>query len=532
MLKQIYLLTKIQLLNTGGFNQIRYGKDKKKRNNLILMLSSYLFVGLIFAAYMGIISFGMVLLGMGDMVPAVTAALVSVVVLFFTMIKAGSVIFEMKTYDMMVSLPVSPTAIVVSRFLNMYVMDVLFGFIIMLPSAIISGVMMGKGIGYYLLYLIGILLVPLLPLTIATAVGALITAVSSRMKHKNLVTIVMTIGVTLVIILLSLSLSGTATEITITEEILGDLLEMVESQIFGMYPPARLFMEAVSYGNLLSGLLFLLVSACPFLLLIALVQKEFLAISSILYTHKSGAKYEMQELYQLSPVKALYKKELARYFSSSIYVLNTLIIYLIMILLAAAVAVFGAEKVEEIMEFPGIVTKAMPFLLAMFGCMSSTTNCTISMEGKEWWLSLSLPIRARQLFDGKMMVNLTVALPCYLISEILLLFSLKGSVLDMVWLILVPLAYILLFTVFGITINSKMPVFKWEKEETAVKQGGALLIAMLIAMVSTIIPMIAVFIIPAGSQHLLYGIITCLVLAVTCILYVRNSRVDLRTLDD
>ncbi|MDL2301623.1 hypothetical protein LJC58_04620 [Lachnospiraceae bacterium OttesenSCG-928-D06] len=530
MWKQIKLLTKLQLINTWGFNQIRYGRDKKKRNNLILMLVVYVFLALMITGYSGLLAISLNILGLSDVMPAIAVLVVSIVILFFSMIKAGNVIFEMKTYDMLISLPVSKTAIIVSRFLDMYIKDFFLGLGVLLPITIVTGIMTQRGISYYLLMIPGALLLPLLPLTIATAIGALITAVASRMKHKNLITIVLTLGITLGIVVASVSLPSLEGEITITEEAFQTILEAIKIQLLGIYPPAKFYMEMVSYGNLLSGICFFLISVCPFVLLMAVIQHNFQRISSALYANRASKKYVMKELQQTSPLMALFKKEIRNYFSISMYVLNTLMGYLLMVVLGVAVFVVGEQEMDQMMQIPGLITKTMPLLLACMCGISSTTNSTISIEGNKWWLALSLPISAKQLFDGKILVNLAVALPCYVVTEILLLISLSGSFLDKIWLIIIPLCYILLFSVVGITLNSVMPQFQWEKVETVIKQGGSVFIAMVIGMVSAIIPMIIVSILPRAFSHVVYGVLTVCLLAITALLYYRNSKLDLRKL--
>ncbi len=103
------------------------------------------------------------------------------------MFKAGSVIFQKNFYEILCSLPVSQTAIVISRFLSMYVGNVLLAFAVMIPGMAVYAYFMQPGFSFYLLAIIGTLFIPLLPMTIATLFGALITAISSRMKHKSLV---------------------------------------------------------------------------------------------------------------------------------------------------------------------------------------------------------------------------------------------------------------------------------------------------------------------------------------------------------
>lgn len=534
MWKQIMLLTKLQSCNLGGLNQLKYGKDKKQKNRLILLAVTYLILGIFLAFYSGAVAYGCVLMGMADIVPAYVLAVVSLLILFFTMFKAGSILFNMNTYEMMISLPVSPAAIVISRFFSMYLQNVVLGMVVMIPSAVVAGIMTNAGIGYYLLMLVGTLLMPFLPMTIATAAGAVITAISSRMKHKNLVTIILTIGLTVGILVLSFALPGSSGmydgSLIITQDMLQELGTIAKEQIYGIYPPARLFTAGVVEGSLSAFLEFAVLSLGCFLVLAALVQWKFVSICSALYARSAGKNYQMQELSQSRPLIALYQKEMKRYFASSIYVLNTMIGYLLMVVFAVALFVTGVDEMEGILQMPGIVTKAVPLVMALMCSFTSTTVSSISMEGKQWWIARSLPFSTRQLLDSKIMVNLTIALSCYLLSEVFLFLALKVSFLEGVWMLLVPLVYIFFMSVAGLTINCKMPVFQWESETVAVKQGGALFVAILVGFASVLVPMILVLFVSGIAVHLVMCITVVVIGGATWFLYLKNNLIDLRTI--
>ena len=150
------------------------------------------------------------------------------------------------------------------------------------------------------------------------------------------------------------------------------------------------------------------------------------------------------------------------------------------------------------------------------------------MEGKQWWLTKSLPLTTAQILDSKILVNLTVALPCLVLTDLILMIAVKTTFLGYVWIFVIPFAYLLLFSVLGITINLKMPLFDWESEAVVVKQSGAVVVSMMTGMISTILPMVLVLVLPRRLTDVCLGAVTVLVLAVTAVLYRKNRRVDLR----
>lgn len=529
MWKQIRLLTGISLRNLCGWNQIKYGKDQKKKNRLVLLAVTYAILGVVLAFYAGMLGFGCVLLGMADIVPAYVLAVVSLVILFFSVFKAGSILFDTKSYEMMISLPVKPAAIVMSRFLTMYAENLAVGMVVLLPASGVYAYFVRPGALFYVTILAGAVLMPLLPMTAATAVGAAVMAVSSRMKHKNLISIVLLMGLTIGTPLLLLGRSSDQT--VITEQMLQNIASLMAQQIYGIYPPARLFTAGVVEGNMGAFLTFAVISIGSFLMLAALVQWKFAAICTALNAAAAGKNYKMQNLTASSPLNALYKRELKRYFSSVIYVCNTLVGYVLMVVMAAGVLVAGKDKMEQMMGLPGLINRVMPMALAFMCGFSSTTTSSISMEGKQWWLVRSLPVSTGQILSGKMLVNLTMALPCYAAAQILLLLSSGGTVAERMWTVIVPFVYIMFGTVLGIAINCRMPIFEWESESAVVKQSGATLAALVVNFITVLVPLMLLIVFKTLSMHLVLGAATAVIMCLTVILYSKNRKIDLKTIE-
>ena len=153
--KQIRLLTKISLCNLFGINEFRFNKDKKKKNRYLLLgaIWSIVLVALIVAV--GYMSRGLVSIQMGRLVPAAQALCVSLIALVFTLFKAGPVLFEQGAYEKQITLPVTTRAIIVSRFLSMYVTNLLLSLLVMVPGMVVYGVMEHPPIAFYVYDMIG-----------------------------------------------------------------------------------------------------------------------------------------------------------------------------------------------------------------------------------------------------------------------------------------------------------------------------------------------------------------------------------------
>ncbi len=512
MTRQIRLLTKLSLYGMFGLNEFRHTKDGKKKLRYCLMGVLWVLLILMLAGYVGLTSYGLVVIGMGYFVPAVLGMLVSLVTFFFTIAKAGPVLFDQRAYERQVALPVEAKSIIVSRFLSMYLTDLLLGLVVMLPGMAVYSAMERPGFGFYLYGAVVILFLPLLPLTAASVVGAVIAGIAGRWKRKNLVSILLTMIFVCVVLVGSMSLGG------LDESQLGAMMEEIagqlERQIGRLYPPAIWISRAMVYGQVAWLFMFLGVSLGSFLIFLEILGHFYSKVCQMLGAREARGNYQMQRLKAKSVMRSLVEREWRRYFASSVYVVNTLTGELMMVLLALGVALAGRDTVDRLLGLPGAVDRTLPVLLGALPVMMPLTACSLSMEGKNWWMTQTLPVTRRALIWSKVNLQLIVALPFYLVSEVALLIALGPNLLEAVCLLVVPATYILFGARAGIAVNEKFPVFEWDSEAKVVKQGASAFLMMVIGLATAAVPIIALFILEEMTV-LVYGVTAGLLLLLT-----------------
>ena len=521
MIKQTARLFSVQMINLFGMNEIRYTRDKKKKSRFALMAVIWALLIALMIFYAVILSNAFVQMGMAEIIPIYLYMMPCIVILCFTFLKSGSIIFQRSSYEMLVSLPVSETAIVVSRFLTMYVTNLFLGAAVMIPGLVIYAGFMHPAFSFYIYSFLGILLLPMLPISVATIFGAGITAISSRMRHKSIISSVLTIGV-VALIVVGEGFLGNMSE-TVTEDMIKDMAAYFTAQIGAVYPPAVWFGKCVTEGAF-GGFLYLTgISLGVFGLLVFALGKCFGTVCSALNATSAKNTYKMQTLATSSPLQALWKRELKRYFASSIYVTNTLVGYVLMA--AACIALFftGPEVFESVISVPGAAEAGLPLLLGLMASIAPATSCSVSMEGKQWWIAQTLPVRSRDIWSAKILANLTLALPFYLVSIVFALLAVKPSVSEGIWLILLPAAYIVFSSVLGITMNLAFPVMKWEAESRVVKQSASVMLTMLVGFVTALIPVFFLVVLGVPSGIVWSGTFLLLVGAAV-VLHFRNGK--------
>jgi len=529
---QIATFTKLQLVNLYGKNVFRNLKDPKEKRKKFWLYIVSLFVIIVVAGYAGGMSYGYVYMGLAEILPAYLIMVVSLIILLFSIFKAGDIIFQKNSYDILVSLPVRNSTIVISRFVRLYVENILLSLIVMLPAMVVFGIMEKPSGSFYVIGMITVLFIPLVPITISVFVGALIKAISSRSRHKNLVSVLLSVALVTGLMVGGMSLSVSVENIDINE--LENLLNVMLDVINRIYPPALWLGNAMLAGDFVACFGCVCAGMVVLCLVIGVVSANYTRICHGIFSTSARHDYQMEDLKSCHMLGALYKREFKRYFASSVYVTNTIISPLMGILFAGAMLFITSEQLETtVADFyaqSGLllqIRSMLPMALATVFCMMPITAVSISMEGKQWWIIKTLPISAKHLLDSKLLMNLSILAPCCGISVIMVAIGQKVTPVEFVWLLLVPFLSMLFSCVFGQTVNLKLPVFDWENEVSVVKQSASMLVGGLVPFLVMLILTFGVMLIPAQYTNLAM-ILLCLGLGIaTFILYRKNSRVDL-----
>lgn len=518
-------LLKVQLLRLFNLNEIHYSKDVKKKKNAILMAISFLIVGIFLIVYIGMMAYSLVLVGAVDLIPSYILVITSLVILFFSIFKMNGILFGAKDYELLTSLPVRPAAVVVSRFITIYVGNIGFACLTMFPGTLIYVLYAQESFSFYFMLILSVFFIPLIPLTIAGILSVIITWVSSQMKHKNLVTIVLSFALCIGVIVLSFS-SG-----NMNQQDLSNLSLMLTQQLKQMYPVAPLYSSAMVSGNWLSFLAFVLLSIVIYAVFVLFTAWKYNEIHNALKARTTKNNYVLEELKIKAPWKALYQKEMKRYFSSSVYVLNTGIGYVMAIGLGIFLFVIGSDGLSRILGAQGTLDDLYtlaPLFVAGLMSTSSTTVSSISLEGKQWNMLLSLPISPKTLFDSKILWNLTLSVPTILITSTLFAIGLKLSGITVILLYLTPLAYSVFSAVFGIFINLRLPNFAWDNEAVVVKQSSATMIGMFVPMAMEIIPFVIILSASDQAANIVLLLATLINGILALLLYRQIGKVDLK----
>ena len=475
-MKKVLRLVSVQIgAMIGEFFSI--GDVRKRKSNLL-----YGGIGLFVVGMAAVSFFYSYMLGQGlmiydsiDILPSLMMAMTSVMILLTTIFKIKGTIFGFRDYDMVMSLPVSTGGIVASRIILLYLLNMVFVVIVILPMMIAYGILVNPSPIFYIMGFLTMFFIPMVPVVLASIIGTLITYLASRFRYRNFVTIVLSIFAIFMFMGISSTRGGS------TEELV-NMTKALSDQVNSIYPLSSFYTKAVCDADFLALSIFLGISLLSFLLYSLMIGKVFKKINSSLMTGSYRVNYQMGELKQSSPLKALYKKELKRYFSSALYVLNTGFGIVLLIFLSIAAffvdlnTLFGDPLATlQLKQFA-------PMIVSFCIVTCCTTMASISLEGRNLWILKAMPVSEKTIFHSKMATNFTIIAPAFLAAVLISMTVGYGFMQGLITLIVAILCAFFTAAI-GLILNLRFPNLNWTNETMVIKQSAASILSIFAGMV-------------------------------------------------
>ena len=294
MRNRYLLLLKMQLYNLFGINRILHSHSKKEKHRSMALGGIFILVIGLMIAYSTIISISLASMGTVNVLPTISALVCSVITLILTFLKSSGVLIGLRDYDMIMSLPVKNSEVVLSRLTMVYLTNLLISVIAVLPSVVIFGINSEVGISGNTMFLLSFLFLPVIPMIVSLGLGVLISAVSSRSKHKNILSLVLST----LIVLLIVAASAKAQSMD-SDEIL-NIGIMLSNMANKLYALVGLISKAVEQQNWLYFLAFVGMSVLISAIFVGIVahfyQKMILLLIFSFLLYKQLQQYRLYEI--------------------------------------------------------------------------------------------------------------------------------------------------------------------------------------------------------------------------------------------
>ncbi len=465
------------------------GKRSQKGIGEAGMIILFFFAGISFLFLFGTMAFAM---GIG-FIPAnlewmyfgIMSIMMFMLCFIGTIFMAKQQMFEAKDNQTLLSMPIKPRDILLSRIISIGATNYFLALLIGLPFGIVYIILEGFSFAGAVFFILGLILIPLLALSLSMLFGWILAVVSGRMKYKNAVNLIISSAFLMAYFYFCFSWQNRLEGLVERGAEVADTLSKY-------LPPVYHFGKAAAEGNVLSFLIFAAFCVIPFIVAVIIISKNFI---KIITTERGNTKVEYKggEMKASSEFKALASIELKRLTSSPSYMLNGGT-GLLFILMAAFFFLLRKGQMEEALaEFGSIGKYIGPTMIVgmLYMCsMNIISAGTISMEGKTLWQLKSLPIDPKSVLLSKLYPHIVVSLPIVVLACILLQFGIDDmSILGRILLILIPIAATFFNAVLGVRINLSHPKFDWINEAQAIKQGASPMLTMVLGMAMALISM-------------------------------------------
>lgn len=488
-------LLKVNLLHTFNINAIFHEESPKERLKLAGFLAIMLLVGVVACSYsyfyFSMLAPSYMAMGMIDMLLGTMMAICSFLILFTSVYKVVGLVIGCKDYDMLASLPIKNQDIMISKWATLYLGNLLFLLVILVPGVIVYQSYVHVDVMFYILLALLIMVLPLLPLTIGCLVGIVIRFLASRFKYSNILTVVLSCGAIILYMYFIFQLQSKTELVSIGTT--------VATMLNNMYPLTTIFVDALCNLDIVALVLFTIINVASFGIFTALLSKYYVRINNALLERKAKGNYVLTKAKRSGVLMTLFKKEMKRYFSSSIYVLNTAMGVLLQTVAIVYLAFQGEATIREVipMDISGLLVQVLPIFVCLLAGMCTTTACCISMEGKQLWIIKTLPISTMQIFLAKMLVNVVITLPLSIMNTLIISFVFHLPIVQVFLALLIIIVYVLCSSMSGLIINLFFPVFNWQSEARVVKQSISVMLQMVFGIALAIVP---------GVMLLVYGL--------------------------
>lgn len=404
---------------------------------------------------------------------AIIAGLMS---LMLTIFAASGLVFGGKDNDIMLTLPVSAFTVVLGKVLALYLENLVFCGLWMVPVGASYVLCAGLSAGQAVLFCVRLALaapfLPLLPSALALLGGWLIAYASGRMRHKAAAGTVL--GMALVCVLLVVSMQ--------MNRLLGLLLSDLDGMRRTLHTwllPFGLLLDALAGAGAARCALglcgFILFSLLPFLALTWAIGTQYKRILSRLASHVLRSDYKLREVKRSGVFAALFAKECRRFFGTTVYALNSGIGAVMLLGMAVYVLAMRGQALPVLAALGG-VEKALPvtaLVLCTAQAMINTASVSISLEGKTLWILKEAPIPPRALFGAKALLNMLLSAVPAAVGVVLLWAGYAPPAADALGLLFLCVCFGAFTPVTGLAVNLLLPRMDCDNDTIIVKQSAS-----------------------------------------------------------
>ena len=498
-MKSFFALLKLQLLSRYADLKPQNLKTqlKEKRGRTIGMIIAYIVAfgylgGFLIFAENAILNF-LMKIGMPDLLlsMAVTLSMLGTLVVSFFFIMSS--LYFGRDGAFIAALPVKPRTVLSAKLTQVWISEVGFSLLIILPAAILYGIKVHPDALFYLRALVVALCAPVLPIVIVSFVSTLLIRLSALWKHRDRIATISGIVFIGAYMFLAFNM-GSITGSGEADDFLAKFMQSNTARIESMtrmFPPAAWAAKGV-LGDWKLLLLFLAVCALAAVLAVWAIGFVYQKLSMLqgetpAETRKKGGT-KNASFAGGSAFKALCLREWRQILRVPSYATNSLptvfmpVFMVVMMYMAFSKAADEGESLEMLMSTinPAWLVPIMAAVMAYIAGMNPALSTSVSREGRGHDFMNSLPVSAETIIRSKLTVGYAMSIIGVLVAAGLLCVLFPAYWLQAALAFILCGLYTYLTCCLSLSRDVKHPRLDWVTEQEAMKQNFSSAISLFI----------------------------------------------------
>lgn len=468
------LFVRFRAFFSGMVSQARQ-KNKRGIGMIILFIFLYAYLAVVLLGAMGSLFLSLAQpyhsMGLDWLYFAMSALIALGFSLLGSVFTTQSQLYDAKDNGLLLSMPIPPKYILLTRMIPLLLLNLLFAAIVMLPATVVYCIVVGFTAEAVIGQLLALLAVTLLAQAIACILGWLLHLLLSKLS-KSLSSMLYMVSFLVVYFVLYSKAESILTAMTLNSQQYVDAL----GWIWPLYA-----LGAGSAGSLLHTLGGLLVSALCFAAVYWFLSLTFLRTATAGSVARKRGRLDLSRSKVSSAHNAIVAKELRKFLSTPVYLTN-MGLGLIMSIVLCIAGVWFRKDVLEVLGMLPELEAYIPLLICVAAASPATMTCiscpSVSLEGDNIWILKSMPVSSRQILLGKLALHCRLTCSVALISVPVLCVAYGCGMVSTLLCTLVSIFMNLLTGLVGLNAGLRWAKLDYINEAYPCKQSAAVLVTM------------------------------------------------------
>lgn len=387
-------------------------------------------------------------------------------------------LYNAKDTELLLSLPLKPSAILGSRMVGIFISFLPYELIVWVPTLIAfcqTGTQTSISILFSVLlfFVMGAII-----LAITCFFGWIVALIANHLKNKSIITVIFSFAFICLYYVVYFKLNSYIQLLTLYIRNVAIYLENT------LVPLAYLGKGCL--GDTKGFLCILGIALVVFSITWILLAKSFIKTNTTSGNIKKGI-FKQSSIKTSSVSTALLRKELKRFWSSPAYIMNGGL----GLLVELGLVVFVLIKLNWYREYLGYFlnlypevaiyfTGALAIGISFISGINMITAPSVSLEGKYIWVLQSLPISPWKPLLAKQELHFILNIVPALLCVIVLGFATQLPIIDLILAAIYVTCFILFSGAVGLFFNLRHPNMHWTNETVPIKQGVSTLLNMIV----------------------------------------------------